>query len=259
MPKVPNQRQHVSLVDEPIDHRRAAGVTSAKRFGALPARAARDMRLGARHWRALTVIALHDQLDKNGAGCWASQRRLADLLGVDETQLSHTLTDLRDFGYIVSTISPKDRRQRVHRILYNEQDNNWDRDACRPQQVSRSDTCEMQDKSLRKTEQILAKNGGNTDASENDLNSLGVGTYVNIKEHTKKTALIEETDCAEAHSQSKVTEAKAYLTETEALAASSDRNLLKFERVRIAQIAGDACLPEELNERAARLLSLIDR
>lgn len=71
--------------------------------------------------------------------------------------------------------------------------------------------------------------------------------------------LIEGTDCAEARRQSDVTEAEAYLTETETLAASNDRDLLKFERTRIAQIAGDACLPEEFNERAARLLSLIDR
>ena len=228
-----------------------------QRFAPLPARAARDMRLGARHWTALAVIALHDQLDKNGTGCWASQRRLADLLGVDETQLSHRLTDLREFGYIVSTFNPKDRRQRIHRIVYNEQDTNWDRDTCRPQQGSRPDTCEKQDKSLRKTEQILAKNEGKTDASENDLNSLGVGTYANINEHTKKTDLMAGTDCAEARRQSGVTEAEAYLTDTESLAASNDRSALKFERPRIAQIANDACLPEALNERAARLLHQI--
>ena len=54
-----------------------------------------------------------------------------------------------------------------------------------------------------------------------------------------------------------MTEAEKYLTELEALATSSDRDNLKFERARIAQLAEDACLPEELNERAARLLSQI--
>jgi hypothetical protein len=54
------------------------------------ARAVRDLRLGARHIRALGIIALHDQLNKNGAGCWAAQRRLAELARVHETELSHT-------------------------------------------------------------------------------------------------------------------------------------------------------------------------
>ena len=51
-------------------------------------------------------------------------------------------------------------------------------------------------------------------------------------------------------------EAEKYLTELETLAVSKDRDLLKFERPRIAQLASDACLPEALNERAARLLSV---
>jgi hypothetical protein len=54
-----------------------------------------------------------------------------------------------------------------------------------------------------------------------------------------------------------VTEAKKHLTEFEDLAASSDRDNLKFERARLQQIADDACLPEDLNERAVRLLSQI--
>jgi len=246
------------------------------RFAPVPARAARDLRLGARHWRALAVIALHDQLDKNGAGCWATQRRLADLLGVDETQLSHMLTDLREFGYIASTINPKDRRQRIHRIVYNDDDKKWDQktcsgpqvynraadqvskpDACVPAQVSEGDTCKKQGRYLQKTGEILAKNGAQIDVSEHDPNGLVVGTYVNIKEHIKNKELGDRTDCAEARDQSAVTEAEKYLTELETLAASSDRENLKFERPRITQLANDACLPEELNERAARLLAQI--
>jgi hypothetical protein len=248
-----------------------------QRFAPLPARAGRDQRLGARHWRALHIIAMHDQLDRNGVGCWASQRRLADLLGVDETQLSHMLTELRDFGYIASTMNPDDRRQRIHRVVYNEQDKNWDGntcrrsqvypcaprqaskpDACTPEQVSKADTCENHDRNLQKTGEILAKNGGRIDASENELNGLGVGTYVTIKEHISKNAeLSDGTDCAEARSQSAVTEAEAYLSEVETLAASPDRDSLKFERLRITQLANDACLPEAVNERAAKLLHQI--
>jgi hypothetical protein len=48
----------------------------------------------------------------------------------------------------------------------------------------------------------------------------------------------------EARSQSAVTEAEAYLSEVETLAASSDRDSLKFEQQRTEQLASDACLPK---------------
>ena len=112
-----------------------------QRFAPVPARVARDPRLRARHFRALIIIALHDQLDKNGAGCWASQRRLAALAGVHETGLSHTLTELRDYGYLVSKIHATNRRRRIHRLVYNDRDKNWDRDTCSTQQDARPDSC----------------------------------------------------------------------------------------------------------------------
>jgi hypothetical protein len=52
-------------------------------------------------------------------------------------------------------------------------------------------------------------------------------TYVNIKEHIRKTDLTEGTDCAEARLQRAVTEAEKHLTELEALAVSKDRKLLQ--------------------------------
>ena len=82
-------------------------------------------------------------------------------------------------------------------------------------------------------------------------------------EHIRKIRKIrlgnsnDRTDCAEARNRSAVTEAEKHLTDFEALAASSERDNLKFERARIVQIAEDACLPEELNERAVRLLCQI--
>ena len=236
-----------------------------QRFAPLPARAARDPRLSARHWRLLHIIGLHDKLDKNGAGCFVAQRRLAEHLNVDEADLSNLLTDLRMFGYIDSTIHPTDRRRRVHRIIYNDDDRNWDRITWRggqvhpwsPHQVSSGDTWKNGERCLDKSGEILGKNGEKSDVSGNDLNKLDVGTYVNIKEHIKKTDLIEGTDCAEARSQSKVTEAEKHLTDLEALAASPNHDDLKFERPLIERLARDACLPETLNERAARLLHQI--
>jgi DNA-binding MarR family transcriptional regulator len=232
-----------------------------QRFAPVPARVARDPRLRARHFRALIIIALHDQLDKNGAGCWASQRRLAALAGVHETGLSHTLTELRDYGYLVSKIHATNRRRRIHRLVYNDRDKNWDRDTCSTQQDARPDSCAPEQVSegryLQKTAPILAENGGKFDASENDSKDLALGTYVPLREHISNPAESNRTDCAEARNRSAVTEAEKYLTDIEALAASSDRDNLKFERARIAQLADDACLPDELNERATRLLSQI--
>jgi hypothetical protein len=54
-----------------------------------------------------------------------------------------------------------------------------------------------------------------------------------------------------------MTETEKYLSKVEMLAASEDRANLRFERRRIKRLAGDACLPEAVNERAARLLHQI--
>lgn len=217
-----------------------------RRFAALPARVRHDLRLGKRHFRVLVSIALHDQLDKNGAGCWASQRRLATMAGIDETGLSHTLADLRAFGYITSAIHATNRRRRVHRIVYNDQDKNWDRDTCPTRQDVKPDSCAPEQVSevryLQKTAPILAKNAGKFDVSENDSKDLALGTYVPIKEHTSNPGSKARTDCAEARNRSAVTEAEKHLAEFEGLAASTDRNNLKFERARIEQISDDACL-----------------
>jgi hypothetical protein len=238
-----------------------------QRFSPIPARAGRDQRLGARHWRALHIIGLHDQLDRNGPGCWASQRRLADLLGVDKVDLSHVLTDLRDYGYLNSKIHPTDRRRRVYRIVYNEQDINWDRNSCRRDQLnscqrdqpSGGNSWSNQPRSLVENGEIVGDFGPQNDPISLKSLSETSRTYVNIKEHIRKTDLIEGTDCAEARLQGAVTEAEKHLTELEALAVSKDRELLQWERPLIEKLVNDACLPEALNERAARLLHQIDQ
>jgi DNA-binding MarR family transcriptional regulator len=239
------------------------------RFAPIPARAARDLRLTSRHWRVLAVIALHDQLNKNGAGCWASHDRLAGLLGMDKGHFSNIATDLRRNGYIASTFDPKDRRRRVLRVIYDEQDKTRDRNSyapeqlnsCVPVQRSEQDSWEKRGRSLVKTGEIVGKNG-----VENNPKSLQsfpetARTYVNREEHIKKKELIEGTDRAEARLAMRVNEAtleaQQHLATLEALAVSKDRDQLRFERPLIERLANDACLPEALNERAARLLSQI--
>ncbi|UPT97839.1 hypothetical protein J4G48_0007095 [Bradyrhizobium barranii subsp. apii] len=169
------------------------------------------------------------------------------------------------YGYIASMIDPKDRRRRVHRVLYNEQDRTWDQNSwVRSQansrstgQVSEKDRWENQGRSLVKAGEIVGENG-----DENDPKSLkpfleGDRTYVEQKEHIRKRELVDATDCAEARLAMKVSEVQAYLADLEALVASEQRDEIRFERAALARLANDACLPETLNERAARLLSQI--
>jgi DNA-binding MarR family transcriptional regulator len=235
------------------------------RFAPIPARAARDRRLSARHWRVLAVIANHDQLDGNGAGCWASQRRLAHLLGMDEADFSNLVTDLRTWGYINATTNPNDQRRRILRVIYNERDRTWDTNTWpasqvntwTPDQPSGGDTWENQARYLGKSGQILGKNGVENDPKPLNSFSETDRTYVNKKEHIRESELVDGTDCAKARLQGEVSDAEKYLTELETLVASKDRDRFRFERAALERLASDACLPEALIERAARLLSQI--
>ena len=92
------------------------------RFAPLPARALRDLRLGAMHLRTLGIIAAFDRMGKNGSGCWTSQSKIAAIIGIDKTRLSHSLRDLRNYGYITSEMNPNKRWFRVHRVIYTDAD-----------------------------------------------------------------------------------------------------------------------------------------
>src|SRR5690348_8816514 len=94
------------------------------RYGPVPSRACRDLRLGAAHFRVLIAIAAFDRLGKNGQGCWTSQNRIAEIVRCGKSHLSNILSDLRDTGYITSKINPDKRRFRVHRVIYTEEDFN---------------------------------------------------------------------------------------------------------------------------------------
>ena len=230
-----------------------------QRFAALPLRALRDARLSARHYRVLGIIAAHDQLDKNGAGCFASQRRLAALAGCGESRLSQTLTDLRDFGYLRSRKhpNPKKARLRIHRVIYDDQDKEWDRDTFPIGKVAAADT-------FPTGKGELSQSGKSEAISDSDksLNSEVISANwkpLNIcSEHIKKINSGEErTDCAEARRRPRIDphKAEAYLADCEVHAAEG--GTLRLERKLIAEIADDACLSEDVNERAAKLLARI--
>lgn len=91
-------------------------------FAPLPARAIGDPRLSALHLRALGAIAMHDRLGRNRQGCWAGNKRLAEMIGCDYTRLSAALTNLATWGYIEREPHPLNKRMRVFRVLYTDDD-----------------------------------------------------------------------------------------------------------------------------------------
>jgi DNA-binding MarR family transcriptional regulator len=94
-------------------------------FAPLPVRAISDHRLSALHFRVLAAIAMHDRMSdhrKAGQGCWASNKTLAEEVGCDYTRLSATITALGSFGYIDRRPHPLNKRLRVYRVIYGEDD-----------------------------------------------------------------------------------------------------------------------------------------
>ncbi|RKQ73480.1 helix-turn-helix domain-containing protein [Oceanibaculum indicum] len=91
-------------------------------FAAIPVRALADDRLSALHFRVLGAVAFHDRFGGNGAGCFASQARLAEYCGCHYTALSHALADLRAYGYVQTERQNENKRKRVHRVLYAQSD-----------------------------------------------------------------------------------------------------------------------------------------
>jgi hypothetical protein len=93
-------------------------------FAPIPARALIDPRLKGRHLhlQILGLIAVHDRFGANGVGCYAGHNRLAGLAGCDYTRLSATVRDLGEWGYLVASPHPLNKRLRVYRVIYDDGD-----------------------------------------------------------------------------------------------------------------------------------------
>ena len=92
-------------------------------FAALPMRAIPDSRLTASHFRVLAAIASHDRISgprERGAGCWASNRTLADKCSINYTNLSTAITELVQWGYITRGKHPINRKLNVYRVVYDD-------------------------------------------------------------------------------------------------------------------------------------------
>ena len=228
--------------------------TNKQRFAPIPLRALLDQRLTGHHLRLLGMIAAHDRLGKNGSGCWASQDRLAALLGCSKSTLSKRLSVLRDYGYIASQSNPEKRWFRVHRVVYTADDEQfWTTKSVSMEGKSVSSLAETD---LPNQFPNHPKSVSTVTKLSKENNDLQNETIVRTIESKKKETVLDGRDCAEARSRPTIDpdHVEDYLTTCEALAAVGDATL-KLERDVIAEIAEDACLPESLNERAATLLA----
>jgi hypothetical protein len=91
-------------------------------YAPIPARAFGDDRLSGTDLRLLAAIAAHDRFGKNGAGCFASQRRLASLVNAHEKAVARSAGRLFEFGYLTVEKNPMNGRLVVYRVIYNEED-----------------------------------------------------------------------------------------------------------------------------------------
>src|SRR4051812_16618604 len=97
------------------------------RFAAVPTRALSDPHLTDRDVRILGVIAAYDQMSlvtKRGQGSWASHSTMARKVaqGSNESNFSCSVTKLIEHGYLEVTRKADDRRRRVYRVKYTEED-----------------------------------------------------------------------------------------------------------------------------------------
>ncbi|MFK0688172.1 helix-turn-helix domain-containing protein [Mesorhizobium sp. IMUNJ 23033] len=91
-------------------------------YAPTPARAIGDKNLTSEELRILMALAVHDRLNGNGMGCYASHARLAALVGCHEKSLSRSLSALAGRGYISASRHPLNARLRVYRVIYTEFD-----------------------------------------------------------------------------------------------------------------------------------------
>ena len=162
-------------------------------FAPVPARAVGDVRLTGLHMKVLAAIAAHDRLSaprKRGQGCWAGNKRLAEMIGCNYSNLSTALTGLATWGYIERRQNPLNKKRRILFVVYNEQD------AAIVGAKSDSDSLPRDKESAGIVCPDFQKSSGNQ--------SLGGGEYIPLKrgidsaeageENSAETALLRNED-----------------------------------------------------------------
>lgn len=93
-------------------------VIDPRYFAAVPGRAVRDKDISGLQFRALAAIAGHDRMGRNGQGCWAGRKAMAERIGCTETSFSEAVSWLVKNEYIEVMLSETDGRKRGYRVVY---------------------------------------------------------------------------------------------------------------------------------------------
>ena len=222
-------------------------------FAPIPLRAAGDNRLSARHLRVLAAVAFHDRFGKNGMGCCASHRRLAEIAGCNYTRLSATLSDLNILGYITAGKHPLNRRLRVYRVEYTLADSKamlrGSDSLPSGKQSSRPPTNPIVDISGEKTGPKVCAENQEVNGS---IDKLGRNIF---HEEIKKNSLVRGSEfrSAQGLAGSDILEARSYISDVEAALKSGD-TVVRGDEEQLRQIAMDNGLPDELRQSATRLM-----
>lgn len=230
---------------------------SKELFAPLPARALKDTRLTARHFRVLAAVAFHDRFGKNGQGCWAGRKRLALETDCSETHVSDALGDLRALGYITSSPHPMNRRTKVHRVLYNDDDLAMSVSVHNPDRSRKQDpsnSSDDADRSRAPVEQVPTRIPKGFKCKENGLsNILGI----NLRKYSAEAA--PERGLSIGVPVEALNETTAYLSDVESALKSDDplvRSSVQYECERLSGIIDSPALPEATRLAAANLRTI---
>jgi DNA-binding MarR family transcriptional regulator len=221
-------------------------ISNKPAFAAVPIRAFSDDRLSGRHWRVLCVIAFHDRLGRNGQGCWASLKQLAQEANLSEPHFSDMASDLRRWGYVTADRNPARRNQIIRRVssaaygLLGQQvlpENGKQADK----ELPVNGNCTSQTR-----EGVLPVSECQTFDATNEKCSQDI---------LKRTINREEgaQGFKQEIAQKRAAEAERYLSDVQSLESDP---IIKFEFRKLASIADDEGLPNAVRERAALLRNI---
>jgi hypothetical protein len=228
------------------------GPASKPMFAPIPIRAIGDKRLSARHLRVLAAVAAHDRLGKNGMGCCASHKRLAEMAGCNYTRQSATLSDLNIFGYVTAGKHPLNGRLRVYRVVYNAADGEA--------MLRSNDSLPRGKQSSLGPKGPIVHNFDETVCLESPEASdfickTGTNIFEEIKNNTPVTG--SELRPTQGLAGLDVNEARSYISDVEAALNSGD-TIVRGDEEQLRQIAMDIGLPDNLRQSATRLMVKVE-
>lgn len=182
-----------------------------------PFRSSMDPRLSRQDWRVLGAVLQHDRV-RDGQGCWAGRKRLAQESACSETHVSDSLSNLRRFRYIRSEPHPLNKRILVHRVIYEEPIGT---------NIGPADgTISRHDRSRFSAKQVPTGNANSLNGADKNLSKQA---YKQVKINSVE----EEANCAGARLPMKTEDLGGYLDDVSALPPSS----LRAEYQALARIA----------------------